>query len=93
MGVEDMDKRFNNHFSENEINNSYDFSFEENEECQSIFNGIYFGLSDFMYDAHRHSRSRLLTDRSGGVTCMIHPRWCGNWAKNHSTLQGNQCFS
>ena len=42
---------------------------------------------------HRHSRSRLLTHRSGGVTCMINPRWRGNRAKNYNTLQGNQCFS
>ena len=42
---------------------------------------------------HRYSRSRLLTHRSGGVTCMINPRWRGNRAKNYKTLQGNQCFS
>ena len=43
--------------------------------------------------SHRYSRSRLLTHRSGGVTCMINPRWRGNRAKNYKTLQGNQCFS
>ena len=42
---------------------------------------------------HRHSRSRLLTHRIGGVTCMINPRWRGNLAKNYKTLQGNPCFS
>ena len=42
---------------------------------------------------YRYSRSRLLTHGSGGVTCMINPRWRGNRAKNYKTLQGNQCFS
>ena len=45
------------------------------------------------YLFHRHSRSRLLTHRIGGVTCMINPRWRGNRAKNYKTLQGNPCFS
>ena len=43
--------------------------------------------------SHRHSRSRLLTDRIGGVTCMINPRWRGNRAKNYKTPLGNPCFS
>ena len=47
----------------------------------------------FVWYFHRHSRSRLLTHRIGGVTCMINPRWRGNRAKNYKTLQGNQCFS
>ena len=47
----------------------------------------------FVNARHRHSRSRLLTHRIGGVTCMINPRWRGNRAKNYKTLQGNQCFS
>ena len=55
--------------------------------CQCSLNISTFKVS------HRHSRSRLLTHRIGGVTCMINPRWRGNRAKNYKTLQGNQCFS
>ena len=40
----------------------------------------------FNENSHRHSRSRLLTHRSGGVTCMINPRWRANRAKNYKTL-------
>ena len=51
------------------------------------------GLPARIGQGHRHTRSRLLTHRIGGVTCMINPRWRGNRAKNYTTLQGNQCFS
>ena len=61
------------------------------QSCHKIFSKKKFKCADGL--DHRYSRSRLLTDRSGGVTYMINPRWRGNRAKNYKTLQGNQCFS
>ena len=64
--------------------------------CDAILDSSIWGHARYVYVSNLcllYLWSRLLTHRSGGVTCMINPRWRGNRAKNYKTLQGNQCFS
>ena len=64
--------------------------------CDAILDSSIWGHARYVYVSNLcllYLWSRLLTHRSGGVTCMINPRWRGKRAKNYKTLQRNQCFS